>query len=122
MADDNKNKPPFRADHVGSLLRPAALLDARENWKQGKLQREELTRIEDDAVRAAVKLQEDIGLDAITDGDYRRDHWWVDFVSGIGGVKIAGGLPVKFHNEGGDIEYAPPSAEVTAKLTRPAAG
>jgi 5-methyltetrahydropteroyltriglutamate--homocysteine methyltransferase len=122
MADDNSNRPPFRADHVGSLLRPAALLDARENWKRGKLSRAELTRIEDDAVRAAVKLQEDIGLNAITDGDYRRDHWWVDFVSGIGGVKIAGGMPVKFHNEGGDIEYAPPRAEVAAKLSRPAGG
>ncbi len=116
MAND---KPPFRADHVGSLLRPAALLDARESWKQGKLGRDELTRLEDAAVREAVALQESLGLKSITDGDYRRDHWWVDFVQAIGGVKIAGGLPVRFHNEGGDIEYAPPRAEVTTKLTRP---
>jgi 5-methyltetrahydropteroyltriglutamate--homocysteine methyltransferase len=115
-------RPPFRADHVGSLLRPKPLLDARERWKQGKLSRQELSRLEDDAVREAVKLQEDIGLQAITDGDYRRDHWWVDFVSGIEGVKIAGGMPVKFHNESGDIEYAPPRAEVTGKLRRPQGG
>ena len=121
MADDTA-RPPFRADHVGSLLRPPSLLEARERWKQGRLSREELTRLEDEAVRGAVKLQEDVGLNAITDGDYRRDHWWVDFVSGIEGVKIAGGLPVKFHNDGGDIEYAPPRAEVTAKLARPPGG
>jgi 5-methyltetrahydropteroyltriglutamate--homocysteine methyltransferase len=120
MADEKK--PPFRADHVGSLLRPPSLLDARQRWKDGKLTREELTRLEDAAVREAVALQEGIGLQSITDGDYRRDHWWVDFVSGIEGVKIAGGMPVKFHNEGGDIEYAPPRAEVTAKLGRPASG
>jgi 5-methyltetrahydropteroyltriglutamate--homocysteine methyltransferase len=120
VPDDNK--PPFRADHVGSLLRPESLLDARERWKQGKLSREALRQLEDTAVREAIKLQEGIGLKSITDGDYRRDHWWVDFVSGIEGVKIAGGLPVKFHNEGGDIEYAPPRAEVVAKLARPAGG
>jgi methionine synthase II (cobalamin-independent) len=115
MAD----RPPFRADHVGSLLRPASLLDARDSWKRGKLGKDELAKLEDAAVREAVSLQESIGLKSVTDGDYRRDHWWVDFVQAIGGVKIAGGLPVKFHNEGGDIEYAPPRAEVTAKLTRP---
>ncbi len=114
-----KNKPPFRADHVGSLLRPSALLEAREQWKAGKLAKNQLAKLEDAAVREAVALQESVGLESITDGDYRRDHWWVDFVSAIGGVKISGGLPVKFHNEGGDIEYAPPRAEVTAKLTRP---
>ncbi len=116
MAND---KPPFRADHVGSLLRPASLLDAREQWKAGKLAKEELVKREDAAVRDAVALQEGLGLRSVTDGDYRRDHWWVDFVSAIGGVKISGGLPVRFHNEGGDIEYAPPRAEVTSKLTRP---
>ena len=120
MADEMR--PPFRADHVGSLLRPASLLDARGRWQQGKISKDELKRLEDVAVREAVKLQEDIGLQSITDGDYRRDHWWVDFVSGIQGVKIAGGMPVKFHNEGGDIEYAPPRAEVTGKLARAAGG
>jgi 5-methyltetrahydropteroyltriglutamate--homocysteine methyltransferase len=115
-------KPPFRADHVGSLLRPPSLLEAREKWKQGKLSKAELTKLEDAAVRDAVKLQEEIGLQAITDGDYRRDHWWVDFVQAIEGVRISGGMPVKFHNEGGDIEYAPPRAEVVGKLKRQASG
>jgi len=115
-------RPPFRADHVGSLLRPPALLEAREQWKQGRLSHDELKRLEDAAVREAVKLQEDIGLQAITDGDYRRDHWWVDFVQAIEGVVIQGGMPVKFHNDGGEIEYAPPRAEVTGKLGRPQGG
>jgi 5-methyltetrahydropteroyltriglutamate--homocysteine methyltransferase len=115
-------KPPFRADHVGSLLRPPALLAARERWKAGALPTGELSRLEDEAVRAAIVFQESVGLQAVTDGDYRRDHWWVDFVSAIEGVKISGGLPVKFHNEGGDVEYAPPRAVVTDRLRRPVGG
>jgi 5-methyltetrahydropteroyltriglutamate--homocysteine methyltransferase len=115
-------RPPYRADHVGSLLRPRSLLEAREKWRTGQLPRAELTRLEDAAVREAVALQEGIGLASVTDGDYRRDHWWVDFVQAIEGVAIKGGLPVRFHNEGGEVEYAPPRAEVVAKLARPKGG
>jgi len=81
-------KPPFRADHVGSLLRPKNLLAAREKMKKGALSAETLKTLEDEAIREVVKLQEEIGLHSVTDGDFRRDHWWVDFVEAIDGVAI----------------------------------
>ena len=111
-------KPPFRADHVGSLLRPKKLLEAREKMKKGELPAETLKAMEDEAIREVVKMQEEVGLRSVTDGDFRRDHWWVDFIEAIDGVAIAGGLPVKFHNAEGEVEYAPPKAIVTRKLGR----
>ncbi len=112
------SKPPFRADHVGSLLRPRTLVEAREKLKKGELPVAALKAIEDEAVREVVRMQEEIGLRSVTDGDYRRDHWWVDFIEAIDGVAIEGGLPIKFHNAQGDVEYAPPKAVVKSKLGR----
>ncbi|MBI3756511.1 MAG: 5-methyltetrahydropteroyltriglutamate--homocysteine S-methyltransferase [Deltaproteobacteria bacterium] len=114
----NHNKPPFRADHVGSLLRPKRLVEAREKMKKGELSTDALKALEDEAVREVVKMQEEIGLHGVTDGDFRRDHWWVDFIDAIDGVAIEGGLPIKFHNAEGDVEYAPPKAVVKSKLGR----
>src|SRR5215510_8188960 len=112
----NHGKPPFRADHVGSLLRPKRLVEAREKLKKGEISANDLTVIADEAVREVVTMQEAIGLQSITDGDYRRDHWWVDFIEAIDGVFIEGGLPIKFHNAAGDVDYAPPKAVVKHKL------
>jgi hypothetical protein len=75
-----RQKPPFRADHVGSLLRPKELFEARDAWHAGRLPYTALRRIEDDYVIAAVGMQESVGLRAVTDGDYRRDDWFLDFV------------------------------------------
>ena len=72
--------PPFRADHVGSLLRPPELLKAREDHAAGRLPREELTALEDEAVRDAVRMQRDVGLRAATDGELRRASWHMDFI------------------------------------------
>ena len=72
--------PPFRADHVGSLLRPAALLKAREQRQRNEISAEALARIEDQAIRDVVKLQEDVGLKSITDGEFRRTFWHLDFL------------------------------------------
>jgi 5-methyltetrahydropteroyltriglutamate--homocysteine methyltransferase len=113
-----RTKPPFRADHVGSLLRPPALLKAREEQKQGRMTAAELRRIEDDAIRDAVKLQEDVGLQGVTDGEYRRGSWHMDFLYQVGGItKVQDNLKVKFHNEQGDIEFTPAALRVTSKLT-----
>jgi 5-methyltetrahydropteroyltriglutamate--homocysteine methyltransferase len=112
-------KPPFRADHVGSLLRPRRLVEAREKMKRGELSLDALKALEDEAIHEVVKLQEGVGLHGVTDGDFRRDHWWVDFIERIEGVAIEGGLPIKFHNAEGDVEYAPPKAVVKSKLGRP---
>lgn len=83
----SKEKPPFRADHVGSLLRPQALLDAREKWKAGDLSPQELRKLEDSSIKDAVKLQEDVGLQSVTDGEYRRETFHADFLSKIEGIE-----------------------------------
>lgn len=82
-------RPRFRADTVGSLLRPAALLAAREAFQAGRIGAEALQAAEDEAVRGAVRLQEELGFGVVTDGEYRRENWWIDFIRRIGGVEIS---------------------------------
>lgn len=112
-----RTKPPFRADHVGSLLRPKELLEARESHKKGRIDTADLKKVEDAAIKGAVKLQEDVGLSSITDGEFRRGSWHMDFLYQVGGVtKVQDNLTVKFHNEKGDIEFTPAALKVTGKL------
>src|SRR3954453_18416727 len=81
--------PPFRAEHIGSLVRPAQLLRARNDFTAGTISRERLAEIEDGAIRAVVKLQEDVGLKVVTDGEFRRGTYSDSFPSsGISGVSI----------------------------------
>ncbi|MBL8551259.1 MAG: 5-methyltetrahydropteroyltriglutamate--homocysteine S-methyltransferase [Hyphomonadaceae bacterium] len=79
---------PFRADHVGSLLRPAALLEARAKHNGGELDANALTALEDAAIRRVVERQEEVGLHGVTDGEFRRESWVLDFISHLGGVNI----------------------------------
>ena len=110
-------RPLFRADHVGSLLRPPALLKAREQFAAGQIPAAALRRIEDAAVRDAVRLQEELGLQSITDGEFRRQTWHMDFLYQIGGVsKAPGNLTVKFCNEHGQLQFTPEQPRVTSKL------
>ena len=81
--------PFFRADHVGSLLRPAKRAAARAKWRVGDLSGEALRQVEDEAISQVAKVQENVGLNAITDGEFRRENWWIDFVAQIPGVCIA---------------------------------
>ncbi len=112
--------PPFRADHVGSLLRPAKLLEARDKRKRGEITPEQLREIEDAAIRDAVKLQEDLGLKAVTDGEFRRTLWHMDFLTSFAGVKsVPGKVKARFHTEAGEIERTPSALAVTGKLGRP---
>jgi 5-methyltetrahydropteroyltriglutamate--homocysteine methyltransferase len=113
----NTSRPPFRADHVGSLLRPPELLDARERFKNSEISAAELRAIEDAAIRNVVKMQEDVGLQGITDGEFRRASWHMDFLYQLGGAtKVQDNLKVQFHNEKGDIEFTPAALRVTGKL------
>jgi hypothetical protein len=86
-----RHTPPFRADHVGSFLRPKALLDAREQNKNGSLSRERLRQVEDAAIRDIVRFQEDLGLKGITDGEFRRTYFHIDFLEQLQGVETKGG-------------------------------
>jgi 5-methyltetrahydropteroyltriglutamate--homocysteine methyltransferase len=112
-----RTSPPFRADHVGSLLRPARLHAARADRAAGKIGAGELRAVEDDAVRDAVALQRAAGLQSVTDGEFRRATWHMDFVFQIGGIsQVPGSLTSTFHNEQGDINYSTPGA---LRVTRP---
>jgi 5-methyltetrahydropteroyltriglutamate--homocysteine methyltransferase len=111
--------PPFKADQVGSLLRPAHLLAAREKRRRGEITAADLRRIEDDAIRDVVAMQERIGMQSITDGEFRRGLWHMDFVCDFANVQQAPGIPIKFHSEEGEIEWAPPGVRITGKLSRP---
>ena len=85
----SRETPPYRADHVGSLLRPPELLQAREDFAASKIDADELRGVEDAAIRDAVKLQEDVGLRSATDGEFRRGSWHMDFIYRLGGVTTA---------------------------------
>jgi 5-methyltetrahydropteroyltriglutamate--homocysteine methyltransferase len=109
---DSAVRPPFRADQVGSLLRPPQLAEARARWRRGELAREALREIEDRAIRDAVVKQESIGLQSVTDGEFRRDWWHLDFLSQFSGVTLTENPGPKF----GERQEQPPIATVTAKL------
>jgi 5-methyltetrahydropteroyltriglutamate--homocysteine methyltransferase len=109
--------PPFRADHVGSLLRPPELLKARAEHEAGRLSSEELRRVEDDAIRGVVRMQEETGLQGVTDGEFRRGSWHMDFIYQIGGVTRAEArLNIRFRNERGTVEFSPTAHRVSSEL------
>jgi 5-methyltetrahydropteroyltriglutamate--homocysteine methyltransferase len=98
--------PPFRGDHVGSLLRPAALLAAREDHAGGRISAEELRTAEDEAVRHVVAMQSEVGLRAATDGEFRRTSWHMDFIYRLGGISRSDeSIKVRFENADGQIEF-----------------
>ncbi|MFO1361827.1 MAG: 5-methyltetrahydropteroyltriglutamate--homocysteine S-methyltransferase [Burkholderiales bacterium] len=112
----HRTVPPFRADHVGSFLRPQALLDARERRRKGEIPAAALREAEDAAIREVVRFQEDLGLEGVTDGEYRRTYFHVDFLEQLGGVETSGGIQVKFHSTAGDVDFSPPVLKVTGKV------
>ena len=113
-----RDVPPFRADHVGSLLRPPELLKAREDFAAGTLDAEELRGVEDEAIREAVRMQEDVGLRTASDGEFRRASWHMDFIYQLDGISkvVDETLHVRFRNERGTIEFAPPSLHVDERI------
>jgi 5-methyltetrahydropteroyltriglutamate--homocysteine methyltransferase len=112
-----RDTPPFRADHVGSLLRPERLLRAREDFAADRISADELKAIEDDAVRGVVRMQEDVGLQSATDGEFRRASWHMDFIYRLEGIeKAEDDLVVHFHNPEGDIDYTPAALKVTKRI------
>jgi 5-methyltetrahydropteroyltriglutamate--homocysteine methyltransferase len=103
---DARTEPPFRADHVGSLLRPRALVQARHDHAAGRIDAARLRAVEDEAIRDVVALQEDLGLRAATDGEFRRTSWHMDFVYRLGGVtRTDEEIVVRFRNDEGSGEF-----------------
>jgi 5-methyltetrahydropteroyltriglutamate--homocysteine methyltransferase len=109
-----RTTPPFRADHVGSFLRPKRLLDAREKKAKGEISAAELRRVEDECITEIVKFQQDVGLKSITDGEFRRTYFHIDFLEQLGGVKTD--IPVTIIRPDGSEELAPPVMKVIDKV------
>jgi 5-methyltetrahydropteroyltriglutamate--homocysteine methyltransferase len=115
--------PPFRADHVGSLLRPRALLEARARRARNEISAQELERREDEAIRDVVKMQKDVGLCVATDGEFRREMWHTDFLAKFINVEVVPGkIKVRFTSAEGETEIEPPGTVITGKLGWPAGG
>ena len=109
-----RTTPPFRADHVGSFLRPKYLLEARAQKQAGTIGAAQLREVEDRAIREVVRFQEDVGLQAITDGEFRRTYFHIDFLEQLGGVKTD--IPVTVRKPDGTEELAPPVIRVIDKV------
>jgi 5-methyltetrahydropteroyltriglutamate--homocysteine methyltransferase len=114
---DARTQPPFRAEHVGSLLRPRALVQARHDHAAGRIDAARLRAVEDDAIREVVTLQEDLGLRVATDGEFRRTSWHMDFVYRLGGVVHTDEeLVVQFRNDEGTGQFIAAGLAVRAPL------
>ncbi|TMG84009.1 MAG: 5-methyltetrahydropteroyltriglutamate--homocysteine S-methyltransferase [Betaproteobacteria bacterium] len=111
-----RRDPPFRADHVGSFLRPPELLAARERFQKGEIFKAELRAVEDRAITEIVLMQEGLGLQGVTDGEFRRTYFHIDFLEQLEGVETRGGLTAHFHGKKGDVDFAPPVLRVTSKV------
>ena len=107
--------------HVGSLLRPPEVLAAREDRASRAVADDELRQIEDDAIREVVRRQEEVGLRSITDGEFRRESWHMDFIYQLGGVTKAPDdtIHVHFENKDRQFDWAPPAAHVSSLVTLP---
>jgi 5-methyltetrahydropteroyltriglutamate--homocysteine methyltransferase len=115
-----RTRPPFRADHVGSLLRPKKLHEARAARAKGTISAEQLRQAEDESIRDAVRLQEEAGLKVATDGEFRRTSWHMDFITQFSNVKmVKSEIKLRFHTHEGNIDVEPPGLRIEGKLARP---
>jgi len=112
----SKINPPFRADHVGSLLRTPEVKENRLRWKNGEISAEALRAIEDNAIAETVRKVESIGMRSITDGEFRRDYFHLDFLKQLEGVTVTGGINANPHAKVAEDHFTPPKLSVTGKL------
>jgi 5-methyltetrahydropteroyltriglutamate--homocysteine methyltransferase len=115
-----RSKPPFRADHVGSLLRPRSVLAARDELREGRITAAELRAVEDTAIDDVVKMQEDVGLQSATDGEFRRASWHMDFIYRLGGIRATDEkLRVEFRNADETLSFEAAALAVHDKISLP---
>jgi 5-methyltetrahydropteroyltriglutamate--homocysteine methyltransferase len=111
----SKINPPFRADHVGSLLRPRALLEARQRYQDKEISREALREIEDQHINEVIQKQEAVGLQSVTDGEFRRAFFHLDFLEQLDGVTVTGSIAAS-SDALDTVGFTPPKLSVTGKL------
>jgi 5-methyltetrahydropteroyltriglutamate--homocysteine methyltransferase len=112
-----RSEPPFRADHIGSLLRPERLLAARAQAAAHEITAEALREIEDDTIRDVVAMQRDVGLQSATDGEFRRSAWHMDFIYQLGGITQADEkMHVQFFNDAGTLDFAPAALRIDDRV------
>ena len=111
------SEPMFRADHVGSLLRPKSITDGFKKFNNNEISDDAFTEIQDAAIKDVINLQEDLGLQSITDGEFRRASYWSTFVERVQGLEVAESR-FSFHDDHGhEQQFTAPI--VTKKLSRP---
>ncbi|HEX6237678.1 MAG TPA: 5-methyltetrahydropteroyltriglutamate--homocysteine S-methyltransferase [Acidimicrobiales bacterium] len=116
----HRTTPPFRADHVGSLLRPPEVLRAREDAAGGRITADELRAVEDRAIADVVRMQDQIGLQSATDGEFRRTSWHMDFIYRLGGVHPGDEkLRVEFRDENGELSFEAPALVIDERISLP---
>jgi 5-methyltetrahydropteroyltriglutamate--homocysteine methyltransferase len=117
----SREKPPYRADHVGSLLRPPGLTKARARFKAGEIDRDELRGVENEAITDVISLQRDAGLQTVTDGEFRRTTWHMDFIYSLGGIEQVSGqnINVHFHSQDGEYDFESPAMRISEKVSLP---
>jgi 5-methyltetrahydropteroyltriglutamate--homocysteine methyltransferase len=116
VRDEVTDTPRYRADTVGSLLRPEAVQAARAQFRAGTIDAAELRQVEDAAICDVVRLQEELGLDVVTDGEFRRDNWYIDFVRKLHGVEIADGASTSFVPRDGQSRHVPKQVRTVGKI------
>ena len=114
----SRDTPPFRADHVGSLLRPPELARARAEFRAGRIDAVALRQVEDEAIRGVIELQRAAGLQTVTDGEFRRTSWHMDFIYSLQGIEQVEGesIHVQFRSDDGEYDYAPPAMRVGGRV------
>jgi 5-methyltetrahydropteroyltriglutamate--homocysteine methyltransferase len=121
MSIPARGRPPFRADHIGSLLRPPALRQAFRQHAANEIAQDQFVRVQDDCIRAAVRMQEDIGFEVVTDGEFRRGSYWGRFVERTAGLEVRPAL-LKFRDDGGrEVDFTAPYAVSALRRTYPLA-
>ena len=113
-----RTTPPYRADHVGSFLRPQRLLEARARHARGEIDADALRAVEDQAIEDVVRRQEEVGLSAVTDGEFRRTFFHVDFLEQLDGVEVVeGSFTATFRRDDGtEVGFKPPTMRVRARV------
>lgn len=121
MSINPRGRPPFRADHIGSLLRPPALRQAFRQHAAGEISDGEFARVQDECIRVAVRMQEEIGFEVVTDGEFRRGSYWGRFVERTTGLEVRPAL-LKFRDDDGrEVDFTAPYATAAMRRTRPLA-